>query len=166
MQKCLRTGMLKEGVRLDRVRGGRQKYRRQSTTPISTPAISVIQSTSQSVHPQHQSIATTSVNNSFHHHHHHHHHQPFNKIFNKKITGHGNYNHHNHVHFSHQMCSIDSNNTMTQNNRYLLHNDEGTNGWNNNNDDAMCVKQEPSQKCCNSTISAVDAIRECGKLYN
>ena len=27
-QKCLRMGMLKEGVRLDRVRGGRQKYRR------------------------------------------------------------------------------------------------------------------------------------------
>ena len=26
-QKCLRKGMLKEGVRLDRVRGGRQKYR-------------------------------------------------------------------------------------------------------------------------------------------
>jgi len=26
--KCLRMGMLKEGVRLDRVRGGRQKYRR------------------------------------------------------------------------------------------------------------------------------------------
>ncbi|XP_050425553.1 estrogen receptor [Adelges cooleyi] len=30
-QKCLRMGMLKEGVRLDRVRGGRQKYRRQSS---------------------------------------------------------------------------------------------------------------------------------------
>lgn len=29
-QKCLRQGMLKEGVRLDRVRGGRQKYRRYS----------------------------------------------------------------------------------------------------------------------------------------
>lgn len=27
-QKCIRMGMLKEGVRLDRVRGGRQKYRR------------------------------------------------------------------------------------------------------------------------------------------
>ena len=26
-QKCLKMGMLKEGVRLDRVRGGRQKYR-------------------------------------------------------------------------------------------------------------------------------------------
>ncbi|XP_011696829.1 PREDICTED: steroid hormone receptor ERR2 isoform X3 [Wasmannia auropunctata] len=36
-QKCLRQGMLKEGVRLDRVRGGRQKYRR-STDPY-TPAV-------------------------------------------------------------------------------------------------------------------------------
>jgi len=33
-QKCLRQGMLKEGVRLDRVRGGRQKYRRY---PMETP---------------------------------------------------------------------------------------------------------------------------------
>ncbi|KAI0207960.1 hypothetical protein LSAT2_007374 [Lamellibrachia satsuma] len=32
-QKCLRMGMLKEGVRLDRVRGGRQKYKR-SPEPI------------------------------------------------------------------------------------------------------------------------------------
>jgi len=29
-QKCLKMGMLKEGVRLDRVRGGRQKYRRSN----------------------------------------------------------------------------------------------------------------------------------------
>ncbi|XP_076656919.1 estrogen-related receptor isoform X7 [Halictus rubicundus] len=37
-QKCLRQGMLKEGVRLDRVRGGRQKYRRSTDpyTPIKT----------------------------------------------------------------------------------------------------------------------------------
>lgn len=37
-QKCIRMGMLKEGVRLDRVRGGRQKYRRvtpYTTTPTS-----------------------------------------------------------------------------------------------------------------------------------
>ncbi|RXG52466.1 Estrogen-related receptor gamma, partial [Armadillidium vulgare] len=33
--KCLRVGMLKEGVRLDRVRGGRQKYRRTSDSPFS-----------------------------------------------------------------------------------------------------------------------------------
>uniref|UniRef100_A0A0K8TSL8 Putative estrogen receptor-related receptor n=1 Tax=Tabanus bromius TaxID=304241 RepID=A0A0K8TSL8_TABBR len=33
-QKCLVMGMLKEGVRLDRVRGGRQKYRRN---PVSHP---------------------------------------------------------------------------------------------------------------------------------
>jgi estrogen-related receptor ERR len=32
-QKCLRMGMLKEGVRLDRVRGGRQKYRRSPESP-------------------------------------------------------------------------------------------------------------------------------------
>ncbi|XP_059088028.1 steroid hormone receptor ERR1-like isoform X2 [Tigriopus californicus] len=32
-QKCLRMGMLKEGVRLDRVRGGRQKYRRMIESP-------------------------------------------------------------------------------------------------------------------------------------
>lgn len=32
-QKCLVMGMLKEGVRLDRVRGGRQKYRRNPTNP-------------------------------------------------------------------------------------------------------------------------------------
>ncbi|XP_022197677.1 steroid hormone receptor ERR2 isoform X2 [Nilaparvata lugens] len=34
-QKCLRMGMLKEGVRLDRVRGGRQKYRRNPDQPYS-----------------------------------------------------------------------------------------------------------------------------------
>lgn len=33
-QKCLLMGMLKEGVRLDRVRGGRQKYRRN---PAANP---------------------------------------------------------------------------------------------------------------------------------
>lgn len=32
-RKCLRTGMLREGVRLDRVRGGRQKYRRAGDAP-------------------------------------------------------------------------------------------------------------------------------------
>ncbi|XP_061721653.1 steroid hormone receptor ERR1 [Cydia pomonella] len=32
-RKCLRTGMLREGVRLDRVRGGRQKYRRAAEPP-------------------------------------------------------------------------------------------------------------------------------------
>lgn len=34
-QKCLRMGMLKEGVRLDRVRGGRQKYRRNPEVSYS-----------------------------------------------------------------------------------------------------------------------------------
>lgn len=37
-QKCLLMGMLKEGVRLDRVRGGRQKYRRNPTgNPYQLP---------------------------------------------------------------------------------------------------------------------------------
>lgn len=35
-QKCLRVGMLKEGVRLDRVRGGRQKYRRMVDNPYTS----------------------------------------------------------------------------------------------------------------------------------
>lgn len=35
-QKCLRMGMLKEGVRLDRVRGGRQKYRRMMENPYNS----------------------------------------------------------------------------------------------------------------------------------
>jgi len=35
-QKCLRMGMLKEGVRLDRVRGGRQKYKRSPELPPIT----------------------------------------------------------------------------------------------------------------------------------
>ncbi|XP_054711000.1 steroid hormone receptor ERR1-like [Uloborus diversus] len=36
-QKCLKMGMLKEGVRLDRVRGGRQKYRRCQESPYQIP---------------------------------------------------------------------------------------------------------------------------------
>lgn len=39
-QKCLRMGMLKEGVRLDRVRGGRQKYRRNPDTPFQVQMVS------------------------------------------------------------------------------------------------------------------------------
>ena len=35
-QKCLKMGMLKEGVRLDRVRGGRQKYRRMIDNPYTS----------------------------------------------------------------------------------------------------------------------------------
>ncbi|XP_029113061.1 steroid hormone receptor ERR1-like isoform X2 [Scleropages formosus] len=34
--KCLRVGMLKEGVRLDRVRGGRQKYKRRPEVDAAT----------------------------------------------------------------------------------------------------------------------------------
>ncbi|KAF7218351.1 steroid hormone receptor ERR2 isoform X1 [Nothobranchius furzeri] len=33
-QKCLRVGMMREGVRLDRVRGGRQKYKRRVETGV------------------------------------------------------------------------------------------------------------------------------------
>ncbi|XP_033734560.1 estrogen-related receptor gamma-like [Pecten maximus] len=40
-QKCLRVGMLREGVRLDRVRGGRQKYKR-SLDSLSQPLIQPI----------------------------------------------------------------------------------------------------------------------------
>lgn len=38
-QKCLKMGMLKEGVRLDRVRGGRQKYRRSADGPYHVQAL-------------------------------------------------------------------------------------------------------------------------------
>ncbi|CAI5692558.1 unnamed protein product [Oreochromis niloticus] len=34
-QKCLQAGMMREGVRLDRVRGGRQKYKRRVDTGLS-----------------------------------------------------------------------------------------------------------------------------------
>jgi hypothetical protein len=52
-QKCLNMGMLKEGVRLDRVRGGRQKYRRgTSPTPGNFAANNI------------NSSAATSINNS------------------------------------------------------------------------------------------------------
>lgn len=50
-QKCLRQGMLKEGVRLDRVRGGRQKYRRYS---VETSA-------SHGSHPGHQARRPVSL---------------------------------------------------------------------------------------------------------
>lgn len=38
-RKCLRAGMLKEGVRLDRVRGGRQKYRRNPESPYQVQVV-------------------------------------------------------------------------------------------------------------------------------
>ncbi|XP_060536605.1 steroid hormone receptor ERR2 isoform X2 [Cylas formicarius] len=38
-RKCLRSGMLKEGVRLDRVRGGRQKYRRNPESPYQVQVV-------------------------------------------------------------------------------------------------------------------------------
>lgn len=47
-QKCLLMGMLKEGVRLDRVRGGRQKYRRN---PAANPYQLMIPQSSSQVAP-------------------------------------------------------------------------------------------------------------------
>ncbi|KAL5289974.1 ESRRB family protein [Megaselia abdita] len=41
-QKCLLMGMLKEGVRLDRVRGGRQKYRRNPAGAASYPTMQLM----------------------------------------------------------------------------------------------------------------------------
>ncbi|VVC37639.1 Zinc finger, nuclear hormone receptor-type,Nuclear hormone receptor, ligand-binding [Cinara cedri] len=80
MQKCLRTGMLKEGVRLDRVRGGRQKYRRQTSTPIAVTSISVVQPTQQSLHQQQQGQQ-----------------QSFNNVFNNtKMTTPNNYHNMSH----------------------------------------------------------------------
>ncbi|KAL4623002.1 steroid hormone receptor ERR1-like [Arapaima gigas] len=43
--KCLKVGMLKEGVRLDRVRGGRQKYKRRpevETTAYQSPSSVIV----------------------------------------------------------------------------------------------------------------------------
>ncbi|RWS15167.1 Estrogen-related receptor gamma-like protein, partial [Dinothrombium tinctorium] len=45
-QKCLRMGMLKEGVRLDRVRGGRQKYRRNAESSYQVQTISPVKKSS------------------------------------------------------------------------------------------------------------------------
>ena len=43
-EKCLKVGMLKEGVRPDRTRGGRQKYfRRASIIPSSNQDCSILQ---------------------------------------------------------------------------------------------------------------------------
>ncbi|MEE6491213.1 hypothetical protein FKM82_016131 [Ascaphus truei] len=38
-RKCLKVGMMKEGVRLDRVRGGRQKYRRPAEVVTPDPCL-------------------------------------------------------------------------------------------------------------------------------
>ena len=47
-QKCLKMGMLKEGVRLDRVRGGRQKYRRMANNPYNSLSLSTSDSLQRS----------------------------------------------------------------------------------------------------------------------
>ena len=41
-------GMLKEGVRLDRVRGGRQKYRRMANNPYNSLSLSTSDSLQRS----------------------------------------------------------------------------------------------------------------------
>lgn len=51
-QKCLRMGMLKEGVRLDRVRGGRQKYRRTPESPYQLQITSNSLTKSKSIEGQ------------------------------------------------------------------------------------------------------------------
>jgi len=70
-QKCLRQGMLKEGVRLDRVRGGRQKYRRypldnphgsvQSSRKVTLEENKVLESLSQCEPEQLVSLADPSL---------------------------------------------------------------------------------------------------------
>jgi len=73
-QKCLRQGMLKEGVRLDRVRGGRQKYRRypmetshgsvQTNRKITLEENKVLESLSQCEPQQLVSLADPSLPSS------------------------------------------------------------------------------------------------------
>merc|ERR1711892_1487172 len=73
-QKCLRQGMLKEGVRLDRVRGGRQKYRRypmdtthgseQTNKKITLEENKVLESLSQCEPEQLVSLADPSLPSS------------------------------------------------------------------------------------------------------
>ena len=73
-QKCLRQGMLKEGVRLDRVRGGRQKYRRypmetshgsvQTSRKITLEENKVLESLSQCEPEQLVSLADPSLPSS------------------------------------------------------------------------------------------------------
>jgi len=70
-QKCLRQGMLKEGVRLDRVRGGRQKYRRypmetshgsvQTNRKVTLEENKVLESLSQCEPDQLVSLADPSL---------------------------------------------------------------------------------------------------------
>jgi len=73
-QKCLKQGMLKEGVRLDRVRGGRQKYRRypmetshgsvQTNRKITLEENKVLESLSQCEPQQLVSLADPSLPSS------------------------------------------------------------------------------------------------------
>lgn len=147
MQKCLRTGMLKEGVRLDRVRGGRQKYRRQTSIPI-TNVISV-QSTQQNINQEQNYLLAN---------HQHHtqnnnglssiHHQP--QFKNKNNTS-ANHSHHHHYSLKQLMA-------VTSEHRHKCNN------WNNNDDDVYIKQEFPDQHCCN-LASAIHAVNECGKFF-
>ena len=66
-QKCTRMGMLKEGVRLDRVRGGRQKYRRltpYSTAPSSTTCAAAATATTATVSAANEPFGVAGNNNN------------------------------------------------------------------------------------------------------
>lgn len=170
MQKCLRTGMLKEGVRLDRVRGGRQKYRRQTSN-----AISVVQSTHQTISQEQCSSANVSVNNSIHHHHTqnnngvssiHHQQQSLNNKTNKS----GNYHHHHHyslqqlLAMSNQICLNSCNGKIIAPSRHKQNEGGGISGLNNNNDSIYMKQDYPNQHCC-ELASALYSVRECGKVF-
>lgn len=141
MQKCLRTGMLKEGVRLDRVRGGRQKYRRQSTTPaVGSVAVSVVQSIPKSVHQQ-QSVAVAAVNNSVH--------QSYNNTP-PLLLGH------------HQMCLNNSN--KIHNDQCLHHFSHHNNKkkiCNSNNNNSEDNNEHEKHRCKGSPV---DIVMECEKI--
>lgn len=64
-QKCLNMGMLREGVRLDRVRGGRQKYRRGiSPSANSTAGTSCLSASSLNTTTTNNSSSTSVISNN------------------------------------------------------------------------------------------------------
>lgn len=148
MQKCLRTGMLKEGVRLDRVRGGRQKYRRQTSIPINN--VISVQSTQQNINQEqnylsanHQHHAQNNELSSMHHQ---------SQIFKNKLNTSANHSHHHHYSLK-QLMALTSEHRHKYNNCY------------NNNDDDVYIKQEFPDHCCNLAL-AIHAVYESGKFFN
>lgn len=138
MQKCLRTGMLKEGVRLDRVRGGRQKYRRQSTTSSVNPVAVSVQSIPKSIHGHNNNISL--VHND----------QLKNETnttenYNKQFIGH------------HQTCLYKNKMNIQGDHHFPDHNSERKTG-------NYTINNEPEEhQYC---TSSVDVIMECGKLFS